>query len=1077
MDSRAEMENLVDIPTPIQNDEAPADELQIVYETVKSFTDAEYERFKSRVRASIFEPLTNLRVELADAHRSILESLESAVTRKSLWQFQRDYREDVEHAVIERLQSFLDKAQPAQVLNDQYDTFLAALSDHTVTFPEIVEVPFDANIFQPHPDDSSGITARKLAKRLSLRSKHMLSTVRSDDVESEPVQSVPVRDLVTYQLKRRVPAAAVDEYKQAHVELASVVSSLERGLSVWFSSVLLVDRKLGRSTGEDQLQDSVSEEDSKLFDRVIEAARKLQDALEDEAATEVVSSHDSMYSYSWELFRLGLEGRGTFLSALPIPVSQLGSPRIVGGAEDAGAEWISWHKQVDDRLTMINSLIDLRDEMLSIEGRMIERIRTATVDSFVSAFGKLASQLEKSRLLVADSGQSIDSVEDLPAYTTLLKSIRKEVLGTTSWLSSLPGFLATDAALDDAGSTSWKELQAFVDKMPQGLVIHPLEENGTVDPRVVSRQIEMRETIRQALHTDLQTRLKEIVQPVKQELVSAWTSAERIESIVTYNIDAAVDEIQTFVAAEDEDDERTIEDVRNTCAELAGDGLQRAQASIEEAEQSVARVTDSFVRKVGDELLNDWTVIHKMIRLSDAAAERWVEVWSRSVQRLESARFVLVEHAKTANHSLRQWIRLGERRARGLIKKGQTVVGVLDQSDEKRAQTVSAFADIAAFKHELPVVYRRLFGFDSLATPTLLEGRSRDLVWVRNFASQWKNDRGGGVAIVIGALGSGRTSFLHVLDQTALKGIKTVSLQFHSRITEEAELVKVLASSLSLTGGSSTLLELEEEMAGTPDRLCVLVDDTEHLFLQTSYGRELFERFMLFVSRNDKKFCWILTIGKPAWRYLSSTNLRKVGFAASRELSSVDRTVYDSIIFSRHRRSGMPVVFEEANTAKNALADQFSRKRSPEEVQKTLRESYFESLRKASGQNIMLALLYWTRSVDFLESGDLLVKPVKPLSFEFLSRYDSGLAFSLRSLMVHKTLSVEEHNTVFNISSDETAFILERLVNDRVICIANADPDEEIEQPERYSPDMRFRVHPLALHPVGQMLSGSNLLH
>ncbi len=106
-----------------------------------------------------------------------------------------------------------------------------------------------------------------------------------------------------------------------------------------------------------------------------------------------------------------------------------------------------------------------------------------------------------------------------------------------------------------------------------------------------------------------------------------------------------------------------------------------------------------------------------------------------------------------------------------------------------------------------------------------------------------------------------------------------------------------------------------------------------------------------------------------------------------------------------------------------------------------------------------------------------MVKPLQALSFDFLNRYEPELAFSLRSLIVHKTLSVEEHNEVFNFTDDQTSFTLERLVNDRMICLADSDPDVEILQPERYTTDMRFRVHPLVQNPVSSMLSRSNLLH
>jgi hypothetical protein len=358
----------------------------------------------------------------------------------------------------------------------------------------------------------------------------------------------------------------------------------------------------------------------------------------------------------------------------------------------------------------------------------------------------------------------------------------------------------------------------------------------------------------------------------------------------------------------------------------------------------------------------------------------------------------------------------------------------------------------------------------------LLESRSRDLVWLRNFASSWKDDGGSGVVVIVGSPGSGKSSFLNVVGETATKSFKTISVRLSERVEDEATLCSIIATALELSDDVQTLDDLEGQISQLKDRAAVLIDDMEHIFLQTANGRDLFERFMLFLARSDRRICWILAIGQPAWKYLSRTCGHVVGFATVYELSPIDRTGFETIITSRHRRSGMPIVFEDVGTA-NKLTDRFKSARSAEEIQSTLRDSYFESLRKACGQNIMLALMYWTNSVEFRENGELLVKPLKSLSFEFLGRYEPSLAFTLRSLMVHKTLSVEEHNLVFNVTDAETSFSLERLVNDRVICLADADADKDISQPERYESETRFRIHPLTLHPISSMLTRSNLLH
>lgn len=1078
-------------------------ELNTIYSDVFEGATSLFTHFVAEVKKDVISPLSDLATRLASTHASILEELEGAQNHDNHWEFQRSYREKVETSIIEPLQAYLEEQKPGSTVNRKYFDFLHSLQNIAGNVPSTITIPEPASLYAHDRSDAREIALRKLGRRIVGKTRDTFGAIGSlfGRERTEPTIDVPVGEITQYHVRRRLPASAANTFKTLHGEVARRTAIFEAGVSSWFHGVLNADREMDRNTLEvepadttESGEESVVETDvvDSLYADVIKAAHALQYALE--AASDddsgVVLDPEKDFAFAWQMYQLDLEGCGTFVSPMPVAVSELGAPEIVGGAADSASEWTRWHKQVIQRLVMINTLIDIRDEMLSLEDGLIGKIVKSSTAPLKSAFERLSDELEAAYETVRTESEQVRSIDDLRQFATTLKETRKSLLQRTRWLASMPGFIANDSVLESPGNIEWRKLLDTADGLPEELTIHPAPDPAAVDPRAGERTVKMRETFRQTLHLDLPTRLKPRTEPFKRELVKAWGSTETLDNIIIFNIDAALEEIDKLLSPNSETESSgdttvdqetetvTVDSVRDTSFELAGAALQRADDSIDETIRSLDAQLAHLVDAINMAFLDDWTAIHKTIRTRDDATGQWAEMFTLAGQRWDAFRFSAEKWLGDSLVTLRQWIRAGERSARGLIRKGQTAVGVLDQSDKHRALTVDTITGVAAFKKKLPVVYRRLFSFDPLSSVGLAEARSRDLVWVRSFATGWKERRNGGVAIIAGAPGSGKTSFLNILPETSLKEYQTDLIRFANRPASEAELAMHLAETLAPDKNIASLSELENHLEQSKERRCVLIDDLEHLFLQASEGKQLLERFMLFLSRNDRWVFWLLSIGSPSWKYLTRTSQRIVGFVAAYELSPLDRAAYESIIMNRHQRSGLPLVFEQPRDSKNYLKDKLGPNRTEEEVQNALRETYFETLRKVSGQNIMLALFYWTLSVEFREEGDLMVKPINPLSFDFLTQYDTGLAFSLRSIIVHKTLSVEEHNRIFNFTRDETTFMLERLVNDRMICLVDSNPDVAgVEQPDWYRGNVRFRVHPLVLHPVVAMLSRNNLLH
>jgi hypothetical protein len=393
----------------------------------------------------------------------------------------------------------------------------------------------------------------------------------------------------------------------------------------------------------------------------------------------------------------------------------------------------------------------------------------------------------------------------------------------------------------------------------------------------------------------------------------------------------------------------------------------------------------------------------------------------------------------------------------------------------------------------LPLVYRKLFAFEPVAETALLEGRTRDVARVRLHLRRWKDGQEASALVIAMPLGSGRTSLLNAVeDHLDGDDAHVARIAFERRVHTESELAQRLAEALgvseSLLGehdAAPTLAALERALEATPKASrsggggparVVLIDDFEHLILRARGGSALVERFLVFLSRTDDLALWVVAASDAAWGFLEQTARAATGLVVVHRPEAVDRATLEEIVLGRHRRSGLPLVFDQPDDLPTFAKQRIRRASTPAEEQAALREDYLERLFRASGQNIMLALLYWLRSADFKsEAGTLHVRPLQPLSFRFLSGFDRNRAFTLKAFLDHKTLTLEDHDRIFRMARAESTFLLEALLNQRLI-VPHTAP-RSAAAPKRVDDGVAYRIRPLILHPVTGYLRGQHIVY
>jgi hypothetical protein len=246
-----------------------------------------------------------------------------------------------------------------------------------------------------------------------------------------------------------------------------------------------------------------------------------------------------------------------------------------------------------------------------------------------------------------------------------------------------------------------------------------------------------------------------------------------------------------------------------------------------------------FVKAVNAEFRQDWIDVHRRLHTADTAEEQWAGLRSLLERRLEKGlerarvrwQIVAASSGRIATAS--------RRRVLSLIKIGQSAVGVLESGDTARFDTIDALSGVSTLQDGLPLIYRRLFSFEPLDEISLLEGRSRDLVSVKQHFTRWKDSHQLGVLLVQAPLGSGRTSALNVLQDTVFKDYDVARINLKERIYQPDEFAVLIATGLGFENPEMTLEELEEELIRSkrsePPHVC-FIDNMEHLVLRAAQG-------------------------------------------------------------------------------------------------------------------------------------------------------------------------------------------------------------------------------------------------
>ncbi len=546
-----------------------------------------------------------------------------------------------------------------------------------------------------------------------------------------------------------------------------------------------------------------------------------------------------------------------------------------------------------------------------------------------------------------------------------------------------------------------------------------------------------------------------------------------IPTVVSFNLSEARDELRN-------PPEGTHESITQDARSLTVEGLARSAQGVEALAESLAQVWREFTQTTHELLEGSFREVHARAVAEGTVQEQMLDIRSRARSWFRAGWGWSRGFGQRVNIRLLKYGRLIKARFQKLVPLVRKVVGspVTQEGEAERALVI--LRGIPRLLNSLPLVYRRLFSFQSLADSTLMVGREAELKWVRGRLAAWKAGFGA-PCVHTGPLGIGHTSFLNAMSAELLDGVEVFRVDLDARIECEEALASQLAMNLGVPGeGPWSLARIQEHLSlpsagGKP--VAILVEHLEHLFLRTPGGTDLLAQFLSFQASTSRWAFWVSTIPSVTWKLVQKSDPTAAGLAASQALTPFSRPVLEELIMVRHRRSGLPVEFRQPGDLNPLVRRKLRRSRGEKAKQEVLRAEFFDRLFRMSSGTSGTAILLWLRALDFSSrKGWLRVTPPRPIRFGFIEELDPEVDFVLKAFMEHGSLTLHEYASVFDVPLQEAYHTFEALRR-RMLVEPLGTRRSAPPEPETVQAGVRYRIPGILSQVVANRLKTRNILH
>ena len=1011
--------------------------------------------------------------------------------RRPLWQAVRQYRRETMAAVWRPLRTQLADLDLGTLLRDERRAVREGRTSLAADVPEEISRPEPDSLYADDPSDDGWTRTRKAIVRGGRRVRLLWGKT------SPQTQTVPTSALVARHAARTLSPTQADALDTAEQRIVQWTARLEREAVAWTHRLLEIERLLDRPEyhapdtevttpppNPDPTSGVMDADLSALYADITDRAQSLHQCLKDGRALQL-DDVETQLSEGVALFLDRLRDAADRADSFMADRQSSRAPRALKRKDtdrrDRLNQWPDWFDEVTHRFTFLDALATLHDDLADQHDTLVADLLEAGLTPARSAAETTVEQLRTLRndidalLSPPDPGKELDLLQAFDHQAeTGFDVLDRELLHP---LRECTPRRTTQAVVESHRSA----IAALLDEQPEGFVIHSLSppDTTTVDP-TEAYSLAWQEGCRAVLDEVLFDAWRSALVPVLDAVETTTERATEVQAVVQFHLGAALQELQDLREARrhDQPDDAYVEHAR----ELALDGLDRAISLLETNDAASGPAAGTVVHDTWRATADTWTDLHDRMRAAGQARAHVLHLQGQLVRGVRWLATETTRHVRATTTQLQRVLHRAQRQTQRLVRLGHAAVGTQPVDEAALRHTVDALSTVDEVLADLPLVYRRLFSFRPIQDPTLLVARATDRAAVEQHVEHWK--RGLTNALVLtGPAGSGRTSLLNVLRKTTFRTAQRHTIELTERVTSEAHFAEAVVRALGLSFDSNFTLEAVAnhlQSQPVPDRLRVcFVEQFEHVFHRKVGGTALGTRILDFLSQTDTRVLWIATTTDAAWQFIEASEPAAARLVARHRLDPLDRTELEELIMTRHQRSGLGLSFEMPDETNSPILSRRLRAIDDQDRrQALLRTEFFDRLHDVCGQNVMLALFYWFRSVTLdVDAATLRVRPLQPVSFDVLDTLPLPHAFALKALLEHGTLTVEELSSVLGVSPATGRSLLETLGNALVIAPAERVEGPGVFQFASIEYETRYRIRPLLIHPVTRVLRSRNIVH
>ena len=586
------------------------------------------------------------------------------------------------------------------------------------------------------------------------------------------------------------------------------------------------------------------------------------------------------------------------------------------------------------------------------------------------------------------------------------------------------------------------KIRAQVELMKDKRIIYSKETYDAPIPKSNLSHFNPKELVEIDLIRPFSSNLFRLKTALIEKLSSTEIGLKDLVGIVDYNLHAATNSV---------DGELPLNEIKA----IAKEGLERACARTEglaDELQGISEIIGVQLKKELDQLNI------KLLELADnenITNLRLTLTKAKAIERTKAYRKELLDKARNFVPIAIRYAQQKSTRLKAYYIAFQERIGLIEMSNEITTELSDFLLQSENAIQQLPYVYRRLYEIKPLDEEAFFEGRSHETSKLEEAFTHWE-DSNISSAVIVGEKGSGASSLLNQFTRSHSESNITRRKMTTTTCTTEA-----FSNFFNQLFEQETLVDFNgiADFLNNGSKRIVILEDIQHFYLKKPNGFEAITLLFELISQTAKNIFWLVSTSTFSWSYFQKTIAIERYIRHKIVLSPLTNEQIVKLIMKRHRVSGYNLKFDDSQIPRK---DILSLIRKPiDNSQEGLEKSFFTDLNGFAQSNISLALLYWLRSTISFEDNTVVIGKIKNIRFDFLTSLDTDSIFTMHSLLLHNSLSVEEHAEVFHQAKKQSRMTL-MVLEDRGILVSR---------------DGEFYINHLIYRQVINVLQNKNLIH